>query len=51
MRYYISINRRYQYIKVYNVLKRVNENTNAISKMVSSFVERFVLKNKKDDLE
>jgi hypothetical protein len=46
MRYSISVNRKYRYIKVYNVLKRPNESTNKISKMVSSFLEGMLTKKK-----
>ncbi|MCL5239054.1 MAG: hypothetical protein M1286_01100 [Candidatus Marsarchaeota archaeon] len=46
MRYAVAVNRKYQYVKVYNILKRINENTNPLSRAASRFVERFLLKKK-----
>ncbi|MGA3020781.1 MAG: hypothetical protein ABSD68_02430 [Candidatus Micrarchaeales archaeon] len=46
MQYYITVNKKYRYVKVYNVIRNINENSNRISKLVSSFVDRVFLKRK-----
>lgn len=46
MRYIVTINRKYQYIKVYNTLKKVNESSNPLSRAVSAFVDKLMRKNK-----
>jgi hypothetical protein len=47
MRYSISVNKKYKYIKIYNILKRPNENTNKISKAVSAFLEKMLTPKEK----
>ncbi len=51
MRYLVSINRKYQYVKVYNILKKVNENVNPISKAAARFMDRLLSKKKSGALE
>ena len=51
MKYSVTVNRKYQYVKVYNIVKKINENTNALSKAASRFVDRFFLKRKGAELE
>lgn len=36
-------------MKVYNVLKRVNENTNVVSKSLQHFIEKYILRIKKTE--
>lgn len=45
MRYYALINRKFKYVKVYTVKKKVHGNTNAVAKFVSSFLNRRFGKN------
>jgi hypothetical protein len=42
MKYNVRINRKFRYVKTYMVLKKVNENTNAVSKLVQGFVDRYL---------
>ena len=51
MRYSVSINRKYQYVKVYNILKKVNENMNPVSKAAARFVDRLFSHKKGGALE
>jgi hypothetical protein len=50
MRYAVAINRKYQYVKVYKIVRKINENTNALSKAASRFMDRFLLKKKETGL-
>jgi len=47
MKYFVTVNRRYHYVKVFSVLKRINEKTNPVSRAFASLVERLVSNNKK----
>lgn len=47
MRYTVSVNRKYQWIKVCSITKRINESTNPFSRAAASLVDRFILKKKK----
>ena len=51
MKYYVTLNKKYNYVKVYRVIKRINENTNSLSRAVAAMVDRFILKKKKTELE
>jgi hypothetical protein len=51
MKYYVNLNKKYSYVKVYRVIKKINENTNSLSRAVSGMVDRFILKRKKPELE
>lgn len=44
MKYYVSLNRKYQYVKVYKIVKKVNEKNNLLSEKFSSLVDRLFLK-------
>ncbi len=46
MRYYVTINRKVQHIKSYNILKKVSGNQNILSKAMQKFVDRYMLKKK-----
>ncbi|MGC8710349.1 MAG: hypothetical protein ACP5RF_01940 [Candidatus Micrarchaeia archaeon] len=46
MKYYAKINKRIRNIKVYRVVKRVNENTNVISKKFAKFIDKYIMKEK-----
>lgn len=41
MRYSVRINRRFQYIKVVKVIKKVHDNTNRLSKLVADLINRY----------
>jgi hypothetical protein len=47
MKYFVAVNKKYQYIKVYSILKKVNESTDPLSRAAAAFVDRFILKKKK----
>lgn len=42
----VAVNRKYQYVKVYKVLKRVNESTNRLSEFTAKLIDRFMQKGK-----
>ncbi len=44
MRYYVTVNKKYKYVRVYDITKRTNESTNRISKYVTSLINKFLLK-------
>jgi xanthine dehydrogenase iron-sulfur cluster and FAD-binding subunit A len=46
MKYYVSINKPFRNIKVYKIIKRVNENTNAISRAFAKLVDKYIVKKK-----
>ncbi|MGC8586918.1 MAG: hypothetical protein ACP5K9_01355 [Candidatus Micrarchaeia archaeon] len=50
MKYYATINKRTQNIKVYRVVKRVNENTNKLSIWFQKLVDRIFLNEKKSEI-
>ena len=45
-RYQVTINKKVRYIKVYKVLKRVNQNTNFVSDLMLKLVDKYILKKK-----
>ena len=47
MKYTFAVNRKFSYVKTYRVVKRPNEQTNAISKLVQRLINRYVLKTEK----
>lgn len=44
MKYNVAINKQYTYIKVYRIVKKVGERSNAVSKALSEFVENLLSK-------
>jgi len=46
MKYYVSINKRVRNIRVYRIVKKVNENTNIISKFIAKLVDKYIAKGK-----
>ncbi len=48
MKYYVTSNKKYRYVKVYNILKKMNENSNALSRYVSDLVYKFIVQKKKE---
>ena len=44
MKYEVTVNKKYHYIKVFGVLKKINENVNPLSKAVASFIDKLVVK-------
>ncbi|MGC8699444.1 MAG: hypothetical protein ACP5RK_00350 [Candidatus Micrarchaeia archaeon] len=44
MKYYVSINKRVRNIKAYRIIKKVNEKTNKISKLVANLVDKYIAK-------
>ncbi len=51
MKYYVAINKKYQYVKVYSMLKRVNETSNPFSRAVASLIDKYFLKREKSETE
>jgi hypothetical protein len=51
MKYYAKINKRVRNIKVYRVVKRVNDNTNSISKKFARLIDKYIVKNKEVSIE
>ena len=47
MRYTATINKRVRYVRVYRIVKRVNQNTNVATELMQKFVDKFFLKGKK----
>ncbi|VVB77331.1 Uncharacterised protein [uncultured archaeon] len=47
MKYYVTVNKRYHYIKVYGVLKKVNESTDPLSRAFASLVQKMFTKKPK----
>lgn len=46
MKYTAAINRRFRYVRVYNIVKRANRQGNAVSDLMEKFVNRYLLKRK-----
>lgn len=44
MKYYVTVNKKYHYIKVFGVLKKINENVNPLSRAVASFIDKMIAK-------
>lgn len=51
MKYLATVNKRFRYVKVYNITKRVNQNSNAVSDLMQKFVDKYILKRKRMDEE
>ena len=47
MKYTFAINRKFSYVKTYRVVKRPNEQTNAVSKFVQRLIDKYVLKTER----
>lgn len=47
MKYNVTVNKKYHYVKVFGVLKKVNGGTNPFSSAVASFVDRLIAKRAK----
>lgn len=47
MRYEVTVNKKYHYVKVYSVVRRINENVNPLSKALASFVDKWIAKRAK----
>jgi hypothetical protein len=50
MKYYATINRKVQNIKVYRVVKKVNENTNFISNWFQKMIDKMFSKEKQSEI-
>jgi hypothetical protein len=46
MKYYVTVNKRVQHIRSYNIIKKVSGNQNALSKAMQKLVDRYLLKKK-----
>lgn len=44
MKYYVTVNKKYHYVKVFGVLKKTSGNVNPLSRAVASFVDRLIAK-------
>jgi len=49
LKYLATVNKKFRYVKVYNVVKRVNQSSNAASDFMEKFVDKYILKKKKAD--
>ncbi len=47
MKYNVMINRKYSNIRVYKIVKRVNESTNVLSKSFQNFIDKYIVKKKR----
>lgn len=48
MEYKVAVKKRFKYMKVFNVSKRINDNSNALSRAMQAFVEKYVLKKSEE---
>ena len=48
MKYAATVNKKYRYVKVYKIVKKINESTDPLSRFTASLVERFLLKKKEE---
>jgi hypothetical protein len=46
MQYSVSVKRRFKYVKTYRVIKRVNDQSNAVSRFVQALLEKYLVKGK-----
>ena len=46
MAYEITVNKKFTYVKLYNILKSVKGGQNQISRKFSSLVDKYLFKNK-----
>lgn len=47
VKYSATVNKKFRYVKVYKIVKRVNQNTNAVSQFMEKFVDKYILKRNK----
>ncbi len=45
-KYYVTVNKKVKYVKVYKILKKVNQNSNLVSDLMLKFVDKYILKKK-----
>lgn len=45
MRYQVTINRKFGYVKTYTIIKRANDQSNAFSRFVQDLINKYVLKS------
>ncbi|MGI0141161.1 MAG: hypothetical protein ACREBF_00715 [Candidatus Micrarchaeales archaeon] len=50
MKYLATVNKAFHYVKVYNVVKKVNRNTNVISDFMEKLVDKYILKRKETEI-
>ncbi len=44
MKYSIAVSRKFRYVRTYRILKRVNDRSNAISRVLQGLINRYLLK-------
>jgi hypothetical protein len=44
MEYNIQIKKRFKYLRIYKISKRINDNTNIVSRAMQSLVDKYILK-------
>ena len=49
MRYNVVVKKNFKYIKTYNVIRRVNDTTNAASKALQRLIMKYMSSNKKEE--
>ena len=47
MKYDVTVNKKYHYVKVFGVLKRINGNVNPVSRALASLVDKWMAKRVK----
>ncbi len=50
MKYYVTVNKKYRYVRVFDILKRPHESTNKVSKWFSAFIDKMVAKQQKKEV-
>lgn len=45
----MSVNKKFKYIKVYKILKKVSGNQNIVEKAVQTFVDRYILRGRRSE--
>ena len=46
MKYYASINKRVRNVRIYRIVKKINENTNSISRFIAKIMDKYIAKRK-----
>ncbi len=49
MEYHVEGKRKFRYMRIYAIKKRLNDNTNALSRAMQSFVDKYFNRKEKAD--
>ncbi|MCL4375704.1 hypothetical protein M1394_02810 [Candidatus Marsarchaeota archaeon] len=47
MKYNVMVNKKYSNVRVYKIVKRVNESTNVASKALQNFIDKYIVRRKR----